>query len=156
MGALTTSHQLSHDVISAVLFMRPQYWVQIYIETIDNGKFNRSFEPIWVFVHLESAVNTIHRIPSDPKLRYAFNWSMTLSTNSTIFRPFFYTKHRKSAVPFWKVKEQLRLTNKTKDFCWIFSNCFADWAKRQELANALIPLLPSKLHIWGHGYEDRM
>ena len=150
-------HQLSQHVISAVLFRAPHSWVELYSKSLVSGRIHRSPEPIWVLVHLESALNTGHRLPRKAELRYAFNWSMTPSTKSTVFAPYFYIKHHKSAVSFGKVKEeQMRLMNKTKDFCWIYSNCFNDWAKRRELGNALIPLLPSKLHIWGTGYKGRM
>ena len=54
---------------------------------------------------------------------------------------------------FSDVKNELKSMNKSKDFCWLVSNCKNDWSKRTELANQIIPLLSNKLHIWGTGYE---
>ena len=42
--------------------------------------------------------------------------------------------------------------NKSKDICWIVSNCFHEWSGRKELANELTRLFPTKLHIWGSAF----
>ena len=78
---------------------------------------------------------------------------MTYSKLSTIYRPWFYVNKIAKTQSFSAVKEEIKGMNKTKDFCWIVSNCGLDWARRREMANRLIPLLPSKLHIWGSAYD---
>ena len=44
--------------------------------------------------------------------------------------------------------------NKSMDFCWLVSNCGKGFShNRFKIADSLIPLLPSKVHIWGKAIE---
>ena len=121
------------------------------------GEFKRNPSQIWITVNSEAALNTLQMKDSarNGPLENAFNWSMSFSKRSTVYRPWFYVNKnsRSKNQTFSDVKKEWKSMNKSKDFCWLVSNCNQDWSKRKELANELIPLLSNKLHIWGTGYK---
>ena len=143
-----------------VFKLRP--WIHLLANEIYSGNFKRDPNQIWVVVNEESPVNSVLDIDVTKNIfiTKTFNWSMSFNTHSTIYRPWFYIKQNKfdgvnesDVKQFESVKENIRSMNKSKDFCWIISNCVNDWAQRKEIANDLIKLLPSKIHIWGKFYN---
>ena len=144
-------------LVLGVIVRGYKYFSPILKNDIGCGKFKRDPNQIWITTHSEAALNTVqmNHLKTAQVMRSAFNWSMSFSTRSTIYRPWFFVREKKQpSQTFLDVKNGIENMNKSKDFCWLVSNCHHDWAKRREFANKLIPLLPSKLHIWGSGYED--
>ena len=46
--------------------------------------------------------------------------------------------------------------NKSKNFCWMISNCEKVFSQsRYKIAEALIGALSSKVHIWGNAVRDK-
>ena len=127
-------------------------FLPILKEDVKSGKFERNPNQVWITHTSEAALNTLEFKFQGTLLNDVFNWSMTYSKLSTIYRPWFCVNKIAKTQSFSAVKEEIKGMNKTKDFCWIVSNCKWDWAKRREVANRLIPLLPSKLHVWGSSY----
>ena len=79
-----------------------------------------------------------------------FNWTVFLSRNATIHKKFVHIFKKNKSENSSQKEEKKLFENKTMDFCWLISNCGKTFShKRFEIANSLIPLLPSKIHIWG-------
>ncbi|XP_075260618.1 4-galactosyl-N-acetylglucosaminide 3-alpha-L-fucosyltransferase 9-like isoform X2 [Convolutriloba macropyga] len=126
----------------------------------DITKFNgsvtlktRKSDQIWVGHSSEPAsdTRTSGAFAAEPILNQMFNWTIFLSRNATIQKKFgyFYKKneHELSLTPADKL---LLHTNRSKDFCWIISNCAdAFHNSRNKIVQSLIQSLSRNVHIWG-------
>ena len=117
--------------------------------------FKRNPEQIWIVLSHESTLYKWGNLfEKNPFFNNLYNWSMTTSKRSTIYRPFFYVRPRHVQMNSQEANDsQLTWQQQPYSFCWLFSNCQLDWAGRLELGNALIKHLPHKLHLWGTGFE---
>ncbi|XP_075261462.1 glycoprotein 3-alpha-L-fucosyltransferase A-like [Convolutriloba macropyga] len=86
-----------------------------------------------------------------PILNKMFNWTIFLSRTATIQKKFIHVYKKSENDTASGPKEKFITPNKTKDFCWMISNCGSTFSKaRFKVADALIKSLTSKVHIWGH------
>ena len=80
-----------------------------------------------------------------------FNWTIFLSRNATIQKKFgYFYKKRENEIKLKPQKEQILQNNRSKDFCWLITNCAEFGDKRNKMVQALIGTLTSKVHIWGN------
>ena len=92
---------------------------------------------------------------SDANLNHMFNWTIFLSRNATIHKKFVHIFKKNEFEVSSQLDERMLFENKSMDFCWLVSNCGKTFSqKRFQIADSLIPLLPSKIHIWGKAIRN--
>ena len=115
----------------------------------------RKRDQIWVAYSEESSKN--HRswrnLQANPTLNALFNWTVFPSKRATFQKKIFHIHKKSQDQIFSQPEHKTFQTNKSKDFCWMVSNCGMVWNNRFKLANPLMELLSSKVHIWGHAYK---
>ena len=93
----------------------------------------------------------------DAILDKMFNWTIFQSKNATIHKKLFHIYEKSKHDKYFQPKPEFNtLQNKSKDFCWMISNCVHIFSqKRFKIAEDLIGALSSKVHIWGRGIRDK-
>ena len=85
-----------------------------------------------------------------------FNWTIFQSKNATIHKKFFHVYKKSQQDINLKASEYKTFRKKSKDFCWMISNCGKIfWKNRYKIADNLIDALSSKVHIWGHAIKNK-
>ena len=93
----------------------------------------------------------------DTTLDKMFNWTIFQSKNATIHKKFVHIyKKSEHEIYLQPEPEFNEFQNKSKDFCWMISNCEKVFSQsRYKIAEALIGALSSKVHIWGNAIRDK-
>ena len=131
----------------------------------DLTKFNGALTPqtrkkdqIWIAHSTEPASDrrSAGGYAADPILNQLFNWTITISSNATIHKKFIDVYKKKDNYLSWTPgKDFLVHANRSKDFCWIITNCDgAYFNRRNNLTQSLIESLTSKVHIWGRAIRS--
>ncbi|XP_075251493.1 4-galactosyl-N-acetylglucosaminide 3-alpha-L-fucosyltransferase 9-like isoform X2 [Convolutriloba macropyga] len=118
---------------------------------------SRKRDQIWVAYSEEASVN-VHstgHFERDTTLDQMFNWTIFQSKNATIQKKFFYIYEKsKHDIYSQSVLGDNTYRKKSKDFCWIISNCDNVFSQnRFKIAENLIGSLSSKVHIWGNAIK---
>ena len=84
-----------------------------------------------------------------------FNWTIFLSKKATIHKKFVHIYHKtKDEIYTQLPMEEVSFQNRSKDFCWMISNCGTTFSKtRYKIADALIASLSREVHIWGQALK---
>ena len=93
----------------------------------------------------------------DTTLDQMFNWTIFQSKHATIQKKFFHIYEKSNYEIYWQSRpEENHFKNKSKDFCWMISNCEKFfWKSRYNIAENLIASLSSKVHIWGKAIKKK-
>ena len=81
---------------------------------------------IWAFIASEpSARHDLYEVYAEKELRNCLNWTVFASPEATVNRPYFYVR---SATEESRLEQEQfpvvsSLRSRSKDVCWIFSNC---------------------------------
>ncbi|XP_075260143.1 alpha-(1,3)-fucosyltransferase 4-like isoform X2 [Convolutriloba macropyga] len=129
----------------------------------DITKFNgtvtlqtRKRDQIWVGHSLENSLHqlSLDALTAEPILNQLFNWTIFLSRKATIEKKFGYFYKKLDDELKLKPRKELFLQNKrSKDFCWFITQCDPFSIIRTKMVQALIEILPSKVHLWGHAAD---
>ena len=119
---------------------------------------SRKPDQIWVAHSGESSadVRSSQAYEENPILNQLFNWTIFLSKNATIHKKYFHIYKQNYNKFSLKPRKEFNLnTNKSKDFCWMVSNCGGTFSQnRFKIADSLIRSLSNKVHIWGAGIKN--
>ena len=98
-----------------------------------------------------SDVRSSRAFAAEHILNRMFNWTISLSRNATIYKKFgYFYKKNDTEILVTPPKEIFVHSNRSKDYCWIISNCGQTFHNdRNKIVQSLIGSLSSKVHIWG-------
>ena len=118
------------------------------------SRYIRDPKQIWTSMSIESSINwrSSSFFRKIPELNRLFNWTLFTSKNATISHKYFHiykTEKSKNDQRVTNSYAKLTMEGKTKDFCWIVSNCKLFWNNRFQIADQLIGNLSSTVHTWG-------
>ncbi|XP_075254117.1 alpha-(1,3)-fucosyltransferase fut-6-like [Convolutriloba macropyga] len=115
--------------------------------------FKRDPKQVWISWSMESSINerSWMFVEEHPQFKSHFNWTVFPSRYATIHRRVFSIDHKPEGNNEEAVKliDKGRFLNRSKDFCWIVSNCDHTWNSRNKLGSQLIQHLSSPVHFWG-------
>ena len=128
------------------------------IRSMSNNFLNlqRDSSQIWVAWSVESALNDRSWKPYEkvPKLNSLFNWTVFPSQFATVHRKYFHIEKRSTNSKHVEISvEDIR--NRSKNYCWIISNCDSTWNNRNSMGNELIQHLKGPIHFWGAALQTK-
>ena len=128
-----------------------------FLRAIINTDFirRRRGKQIWAIFGHEAVANArLYKSLGSPIVQNRFNWSIFSVPSATIYRPFFYVNQINDSNIEKQVSETpINLDSKTKDVCWIISNCRFDGSRRLEFAIDFISNFSGPVHLWGVGIQ---
>ena len=118
----------------------------------------RKRDQIWAGYSEEAAsdIRSSRVYDADPVLNKLFNWTIFLSRKATIHKKFVHIYRKAQDEAHLQPEMDSLLKNKSKDFCWMISNCGKTFSwNRFKIANSIIQSLSRKFHIWGNAINDK-